>query len=80
MGNQESVKETKLLDQDSENLWEVVRLEEEDAEKDEGYCVFTTSPGRGTQAEKCKNAIQVNRCPCYRLPSPTSCYELPSSL
>ena len=70
MGNQESVEEVLLQEQDSEHLWEVARREE-NTEKGEGYCVFTTCPGRGTQAEKCKNALQVNtslRCCC--LPPP----------
>ena len=57
MGNQESVmEETVLQEQDSEHIWQLLRR---DQDVDDGCCVFITYPGRGTQAEKCKNALQV---------------------
>ena len=60
MGNGESVQEeTVLQEQDSEHVWQLVRRDQDVDKGEDGCCLFITYPGKGTQAERCKNALQV---------------------
>ena len=54
------MEELVLQEQDSEHLWQLVRRDP-DVDSSEGYCVFSTCPGRGTQAERCKHSLQVSK-------------------
>ncbi len=48
-----------LQSQDSDLLWSITHLEEDESELGEEVCTFSHVPGTGTQAELCRAGVEV---------------------